>query len=81
MLSAKIRDEPVNQTVSCKSSFAFAELNEKWCFRDSETFRYKPKMCPTGGNGRSQWGRHGEQQVGLYRVYPQLSRRRSGVHG
>lgn len=26
-------------------------------------------MCPTGGNGCSQWGRHGEQQVGLYRVY------------
>lgn len=36
MLSAKIKDEPVNQTVSCKSPFAFAELNGKWCFRDSK---------------------------------------------
>lgn len=69
MLSAKIKDEPVNQMVSCKSSFASGELNEKWCFRDPETFRYKPKMCPTGGNRCSQWGCHGEQQVGLFRVY------------
>lgn len=34
MLSAKIKDEPVNQIVSCKSPFA--ELNGKWCFRDSK---------------------------------------------
>lgn len=68
MLSARIKDEPVNQMVSCKSLFAFAELNEKWCFRDSETLRYKPKMCPTGGNRCSQWGRHREQWVGSYRV-------------
>lgn len=29
MLSAKIKDEPVNQMVSCKSSFAFEEWNEE----------------------------------------------------
>lgn len=55
MLSAKIKDEPVNQMVSCKSSFAFAELNEKWCFRNSETLGYQPKMSPSGGRGCSLW--------------------------
>lgn len=58
MLCAKIKDEPENQMVSCKSSFAYAELNEKWCLRHSETFRSKPQTCPTGGNKCSQWGRH-----------------------
>lgn len=69
MLCAKIKDEPVNQIVSCKSSFAYAELNEKRCLRHSETFRSKPQMCPTGANRCSQWGQHGERQVGLYGVY------------
>lgn len=41
MLSAKIKDEPVNQMVSCKSSFAFEEWNKERCCRDLEIFRYK----------------------------------------
>lgn len=57
----------MNQLVSCKSSSAFLELHfEKWGFRDSETCRDEPKMCPTGGKGCSQWGHHGEQQEGVY---------------
>ena len=51
MLSAKIKDEPVNQIVSCKSSFAFVELNGKRSFRDSETPATSPKRAPQEAAG------------------------------
>lgn len=62
MLSAKIKDEPVNQMVPCKSSFAFEEWNEEPCCRDREIFRYQAAVCPAGS------GAVPEQQEGLCRI-------------
>lgn len=69
MLSAKIKDEPVNQMVSCKSSFAFEERDEERRCRELETFRYRAPMCPAGAMGWRQRGRPREQQVYLGSVW------------
>lgn len=53
MLSAKIKDEPVNQMVSCKSSFAFEERNEERGCRDLGVFRYEAPVCPWGAGGEA----------------------------
>lgn len=68
MLSAKIKDEPVNQMVSCKSSFAFEERDEERRCRELETFRYRAPMCLAGAMGWRQRGHPREQQVGLFGI-------------
>lgn len=72
MLSAKIKDEPVNQMVSCKSSFAFEEWNEELCCRDRESLGPRLQCVP-----QEPWdagsGAVPEQQVGLCRISGGLS--------